>query len=302
MLAQFQSPFLNLREGNVVRTLACSVVVLLVAGGCGSAGADEPAAGPNPEQQAAPQEHATATEPAAAQATIARSGPEPAPAVAPFDAEQAKRHQEAWAKYLGVPVTTTNSIGMKLALIPPGEFMMGSAESAEETARAFEREGAQAAWFQDEHPQHRVRLTKSSCLSVHEVTQEQYERVMETNPSHVKGPQHPVEIVSWDDTVRFCDKLSALAEEKAAGRVYRLPTEAEWEYACRAGSTTRYSSGNDAAGLKDYGWFMENSSGTTHPVGEKQPNAWGLYDMEGNVSEWCGGLVPRRLLCQVSRG
>ena len=120
-----------------------------------------------------------------------------------------------------------------------------------------------------------MRITKPFYLGVHEVTQEQYERVMGANPSNFKGPQHPVENVSWDDAVRFCDKLSALPEEKAAGRMYRLPTEAEWEYACRAGSTTRYSFGDDAAASVTMRGLHDNSSGTTHPVGEKQSECLG---------------------------
>ena len=105
-----------------------------------------------------------------------------------------------------------------------------------------------------------------------------------------------MEIVSWDDAVAFCEKLSALPAEQAAGRVYRLPTEAEWEYACRAGTTTAYSFGDDEQDLGKYAWFGKNSGKTTHAVGEKLPNGWGLYDMHGNVLEWCsdrGGDYPK---------
>jgi formylglycine-generating enzyme required for sulfatase activity len=107
------------------------------------------------------------------------------------------------------------------------------------------------------------------------------------NASSYKGPQIPVVQVSWDEAVEFCRKLSSLPEEKSAGREYRLPTEAEWEYACRAGSTTEYSFSDGDSRLDEYAWFTKNSNKTTHPVGQKCPNGWGLYDMHGNVWEWC---------------
>lgn len=158
-----------------------------------------------------------------------------------------------------------NSIDMKFAYIPAGSFLMGS---------PFDEKGHQS----DEFP-HQVTLTHPFRISITEVTQFQWKAVVNVNRSNFSGDGLPVEKVGWQEAVLFCKKLS----EKEV-KTYRLPTEAEWEYACRSGSTKPFSgSGN----LDQIAWYADNSLDTTHPVGSKLPNAWGLYDMHGNVSEWC---------------
>lgn len=187
-----------------------------------------------------------------------------------------------------------NSVGMRLVLIPAGEFLMGSPK--EEVTRRFE-----------EHT-HRVRITKPFWLGRYEVTQAEYSQVMGTNPSGFSAEggwkekvagldsrRFPVESVSWKDAVEFCRKLSALPAESSAGRVYRLPTEAEWEYASRAGTTTPFHfgdqlnglqancDGNDRYGTDTKGPFLRRPA----PVGSYPANPFGLFDMHGNVLEWC---------------
>ena len=164
-----------------------------------------------------------------------------------------------------------NSIGMELKLLPAGTYTMGQAGSD----------------MEDETP-HEVTLTSPFYIGVYEVTNAQWKRVMRELPGYVINRDNDLPVVKLhvSDANEFCARLSSLPEEQAAGRVYRLPTEAEWEYACRAGTSSRYSFGEDESLLSDYEWWQTNSGGKSHPVGLKRPNAWGLYDMHGNVSEW----------------
>jgi formylglycine-generating enzyme required for sulfatase activity len=158
-------------------------------------------------------------------------------------------------------------IKLEMVKITAGSFMMGSNEDY--TAK----------------PSHKVTL-KEFYLGKYPVTQEQYEAVMGDNPSEFKdNPKNPVECVSWNEAQKFCQKL-----KKLTGKDFRLPTEAEWEYACRAGTQTLYYFGDDENQLGEYAWFDKNVESKTHPVGQKKPNNWELYDMIGNVREWCEDL------------
>ncbi len=246
----------------------------------------------------------------------------PPTAKAPFDAAQARTHQEAWARHMGTTVETTNSVGAKMILIPPGEFLMGSTN--EQVAAALKladevkadqliKDGIQNA----ERPQHKVVITKPFLMSSTEVTIGEFKKFVEASryvteaekygsgdsasevsndktqenlpqknwraPGHVVTDDSPAGQITWNDAVAYCRWLST--QEKTT---YRLPTEAEWEYACRAGTTTQYSFGDDAAKLGLYGWYDKNAPDNSHPVGTKLPNGFGLFDMHGNVLEWCG--------------
>lgn len=160
----------------------------------------------------------------------------------------------------------TNSLGMKFKLIKAGTFTMGySGPDAYETER----------------PPHQVTLSRDFLIGVHEVTQGQYDALMDSDPSKHVGLNLPVDNIRRDLAVEFCRKLS-----EKEGATYRLPTDAEWEYACRAGTSTQYWWGDNWEDGKAYVWYAANSDSTTHPVGSKEPNPWGLYDMPGNVGEF----------------
>ncbi len=193
---------------------------------------------------------------------------DPKPRVEPKPKPRTPKVREP-AKYLTLDLG--KGVTMKLVLIPAGSFLMGSPRS--DLDREEDRR---------EEPQHKVTISKPFYMGLTEVTQEQYEAVIGKNPAEFRGAKNPVEQVSWDDGVAFCKALS-----KKGGKTVRLPTEAEWEYACRAGTKTRFYFGDDDKQLGDYAWYFGNSGEKPHPVGQKKPNPWGLHDMHGNVWEWC---------------
>ena len=168
-------------------------------------------------------------------------------------------------------------LNLKMAWIPPGKYYQGSHKS--EFGHQFGEENL-----------HEVLISRGFWMGIHEVTQQQYDDLMRENPSFVKGENLPVNRVTWYMTRKFCEKLTE--EESRADRIpknwkFRLPTEAQWEYACRATTKTAYHFGDEVEELAKYGWYNANSTGAVKPVGLKKPNEWGLYDMHGNVGEWC---------------
>ena len=166
-------------------------------------------------------------------------------------------------------IFTSPFTSIEFVLVPPGEFEMGSPS----------KEGVK---FPNEYPTHKITIKQSFYMGKSSVTQKQWKKIMGKNPAHFKGEDRPVEMVSWIEVQKFVKKLN----EKEHTDKYRLPSEAEWEYACRAGTQTKYSFGDDESKLNEYAWYAENSGGQTHPIAQKKPNPWGLYDMHGNVWEW----------------
>ena len=296
-------------------------------------------------------------------ATVGTTGPahaetaEPRSAVSPFDAAQARALQAAWAAYLGTTVETKNGIGMRMTLLPPGEFLMGSTPEQVEAAKKMGEadkilpNDAYYSTMPGEMPQHPVRIRRPLLMSATEVTvaefrkfaesakyvttserygfgdgfgdDKQFARMSEAQKNNAQGlnwraprkidaisDEHPATQVTWDDAVAFCNWLSEqegrrpwyrpdgkggwLFAAYADADGYRLPTEAEWEYACRAGTTTHYSFGDDQTQMERYGWFSEESGNRMGPVALKRPNPFGLFDMHGNAQEWCHDIYDAK--------
>jgi Uncharacterized conserved protein len=178
------------------------------------------------------------------------------------------KQQKSTGVEINLPKSDSIDIGqntyMEFVLIHPGTFTMGA--SLEDG---------------DEAPEHKVKITKAFYLGQYEVTQKQWEEIMGNNPSNFKGENQPVDSVSWEEVQQFLSKL-----QEKTGHQFTLPTEAQWEYAARAATNTKWDFGDNESLLSEYAWFGENSESMTHPVGQKRPNGWNLYDMYGNVQEW----------------
>lgn len=208
--------------------------------------------------------------------------------LAGFDVPQIGRQKAARASNPVLASTLINSVGIELTLIPAGKFKMGSIDGD-----------------RDEQPVHREKIDSAFYLGRFEITQKQWKKVMATEPWKGKrftavGDSYPASFISWIDAQQFVSRLN----EREGCSCYHLPTERQWEYAARAGTSSRYSFGNNTSKLGDYAWYAGNSIGEqyAHPVGTKQPNPWGLYDMEGNVWEWMTDFHPQDIGPRIRGG
>ena len=204
------------------------------------------------------------------------------------------RPEPAGGRAAVTPETIVTELGVEMVLVPAGEFWMGDDRGDD-----------------DEKPAHRVRIS-AFYMDTSEVTQASYRQLMGKNPAKFKSPDKPVERVGWHAAVRYSNARSLregltpcydpeTLECDFTADGYRLPTEAEWEYACRAGTEAQYSFGNDPGKLAAYGWFKANAAGSTNSVKRKSPNPWGLYDMHGNVAEWCNDFYGESYGSQSER-
>lgn len=230
----------------------------------------------------------------------------PARLVVPFDATAARAAQQAWAEHLGEAIETSHSLGLKFALIPPGECQVGTPS---EERKELLLSGRLPAWVSLQEPQYAVVLSRPYRLSTTEVTVGQFRKFAEATgyrtdaekvegrnylaPGYVATDDYPATCISWDDAAAFCAWLTkpATPSDDATSaapqrEIYRLPTEAEWEFACRAGTATPYACGDESR-LQEFGWTKENSFAHAQPVARKRPNHFGLYDLHGNAAEWC---------------
>ncbi|HEV3344306.1 MAG TPA: SUMF1/EgtB/PvdO family nonheme iron enzyme, partial [Pirellulales bacterium] len=312
---------------NLTGTAAGGQAAMIPAGQTGAPAASVTATS-TPGQSTAPGKPAAPAklEPAQPELVFPREikGKHPNLAAAPFPPKAAHRHQQAWSKYLNVPQKADNTLGMSLLLIPPGEFSMGSTEKQIQALR----EGAKknkAAHLKSETPQHRVTLARPFYMSATEVTIGQFRDFVDATgyrteverranaagtwklPDYTVNDDSPVSLVTWNDAVEFCNWLSdhegvprAYRPHKkdiwqaAPASGYRLPSEAQWEFACRAGTTTQFSFGDNGDDLAKYAWVGGNSGRRAHAVGTLAQNAFGLFDMHGNVNEWCNDWYDER--------
>ncbi len=233
-----------------------------------------------------------------------------------FDVVEARHRQQAWSKYLRIQKETTSSSGIRLTLIPPGGFLMGSTDVEIRSLTEEANANRLPQWYVDlvpsEGPRHQAQVEFPFLMGVYEITREQFERggkqrgeaaevKAQSGNSFIDTDSHstPADSITWYEAVQFCNRLSesegfspcytihGTNVSRLVGSGYRLPTESEWEYACRAGSTSRWCFGDEPSTLKEFGWYDVSGAKSATEVGKLQPNPWGVYDLYGNVWEWC---------------